>query len=191
MNGFEKRRQRKKNAIIAAAFELFRKEGIDAVRVTDIAKKAGVSKVSIYNYFVSKEELARQVLRDFMDKKLLEVKRFMESELSFKEKFEISYRMRMGTIGEVNAELISDYYKMMSSPEMQEFIKTYYETNTRPLIMELIEQGKREGDVDPDLSNEAVLIYIEAFRDLALSKSMDKNLLIDLTRLIFYGLKGK
>jgi len=188
MNGFEIRTREKKDAIKAASFELFNKYGFDAVKITDIAKKARVSKVSIYNYFGSKEELARQVLTDFMDKKLLEFKSSLDGNSSFKEKFEILYKLKITTAENLHESLFSD--KILRSPKMQQIINTYYETKSKPLFFQLIEQGKREGDIDPDLSNEALLTYIESFMDIT-SLTLDKKQLIDLAKLIFYGFRGK
>lgn len=188
MNGFEKRREEKKSAILDAAFELFNKNGLDAVRITDIAHKAHVSKVSIYNYFGSKEELARQVLYDFMDKKLVEFRRLLNSDLSFQEKFKLLYNLKIQTAENLHESLYS--CKILLSPKMQQFIDLYYKTNTQPLFLKLIEQGKREGNIDPDLSNEALLAYLDSFKDIS-SLGLDKKQLIDLAKLIFYGFRGK
>jgi AcrR family transcriptional regulator len=51
LDGFEKRRNDKKKAIMQTALELFDQYGFDKVTVTEIANKAHVSKVSIYNFF--------------------------------------------------------------------------------------------------------------------------------------------
>jgi len=188
MNGFERRREEKKSAILSAAFELFNQDGVDAVRMTDIAQKAHVSKVSVYNYFGRKEELARQVLYALMDKNLLEFIRIVNGDLSFQEKFKLLYKLKIETAGKLHESFLS--HKILSSPKMQEFLSIYYETNTKPLFLKFIEQGKYEGDIDPDLSNEALLFYLESFKDTA-SLSLGKKQLIDLAKLIFFGLRGK
>ncbi|MDR0433692.1 MAG: TetR/AcrR family transcriptional regulator, partial [Gracilibacteraceae bacterium] len=62
MNGYEKRTDVKKKAILAAARELFAARGLRDVHVNEIAKLANVSQVSIYNYFGDKNSLAREAL---------------------------------------------------------------------------------------------------------------------------------
>ena len=52
----------KRRAIIAAAKKLLGNAGYDDIRVSDIAREAGISKATFYAYFDSKESL-RQVLR--------------------------------------------------------------------------------------------------------------------------------
>ncbi len=68
MNGFQLRKEKKMEDILEAAFELFSANGIKDVSITEIAKKANVSRVSIYNFFESKENLVRQSSFFFMDK---------------------------------------------------------------------------------------------------------------------------
>src|SRR2546423_3019466 len=49
--------------IIAAALEIFAERGLGSARLDDIAKRAGLSKGTIYLYFPNKEELFREVVR--------------------------------------------------------------------------------------------------------------------------------
>ena len=50
--------------ILEAALAVFAERGLAAARLEDIAKRAGVSKGTIYLYFENKEELFRGVVRD-------------------------------------------------------------------------------------------------------------------------------
>ncbi len=49
--------------ILDAAFEVFAERGLASARLDDIAKRAGLSKGTIYLYFPNKEELFREVVR--------------------------------------------------------------------------------------------------------------------------------
>src|SRR5260370_18880542 len=49
--------------IVAAALAVFGESGLGASRLEDIAKRAGLSKGTIYLYFPNKEELFREVIR--------------------------------------------------------------------------------------------------------------------------------
>lgn len=70
--GLEERRKREKknrrNAILKAARGLFFENGFRPVTVESIAKKAELSKGSIYLYFKSKEEIYTQILLSDIDK---------------------------------------------------------------------------------------------------------------------------
>ena len=50
--------------ILSAALEVFGERGLAASRLEDIAKRAGLSKGTIYLYFPNKEELFREMVRD-------------------------------------------------------------------------------------------------------------------------------
>lgn len=50
--------------LIDAALEVFSAHGFSAAKLEDIAKRAGVSKGTIYLYFASKEELFKAVVND-------------------------------------------------------------------------------------------------------------------------------
>jgi TetR/AcrR family transcriptional repressor of mexJK operon len=60
------RAEAKRRAIVAAARELFLREGFE-VSVDAIAAAAGVSKVTVYNHFGSKEALFIGVIKDSLD----------------------------------------------------------------------------------------------------------------------------
>src|SRR4051812_45782018 len=49
--------------ILDAAFAVFAERGLAAARLEDIARRAGLSKGTIYLYFPNKEELFREVVR--------------------------------------------------------------------------------------------------------------------------------
>jgi len=59
---FEQIREEKKVLILAAALELFATEGYHNSTISKVAKKAGISKGLIYNYYSSKEEVLEAVL---------------------------------------------------------------------------------------------------------------------------------
>ncbi|GBF33225.1 transcriptional regulator [Desulfocucumis palustris] len=192
MNGFEKRRKSKIEDILSAAYELFRKYGIDNVKITDIAKNAKVSKVSIYNFFGNKDELARQVIFSYMDKKAEEFIDYMKRDLSFKEKFELMYSKKMNSVDELTdgkTEGLADN-DLLATPQVQLFLNQYAETKIKPIFIEFIEQGKREGEINNDIPTETILMYIQALHGL-LSSSITMNQRIDLGKLYFYGFKGK
>ena len=53
----ERRKHETRQAISAAAMELFADTGFDAVTIAQVAEAAGVSKMTVTNYFPRKEDL--------------------------------------------------------------------------------------------------------------------------------------
>lgn len=63
-----KKTEARRDAILAAAAEIFLESGFDAASMSEIAARVGGSKATLYNYFSSKEELLLEVLLDFGEK---------------------------------------------------------------------------------------------------------------------------
>jgi|TARA_B110000483_G_C18144453_1_gene522833 AcrR family transcriptional regulator len=59
-------RIKRTSEILDAAFHVFAEEGYHNSSVSKIAKRAKISKGLIYNYFESKEELLRSIMRNLM-----------------------------------------------------------------------------------------------------------------------------
>ncbi|WP_433444855.1 TetR/AcrR family transcriptional regulator [Nonomuraea sp. CA-141351] len=74
------RAARKRTAILRAAREVFLDSGFGA-GIDQIAAEAGVSKVTVYNHFGSKEELFIEVVRDSLEQALGETLRVMREDL--------------------------------------------------------------------------------------------------------------
>src|SRR5579885_2290339 len=61
--------------ILAAALDVFGEHGLANARLEDIAKRAGLSKGTIYLYFPNKEELFREMVRQLIVTQLEEGER--------------------------------------------------------------------------------------------------------------------
>lgn len=77
---------RKSEKILDAALMLFSTQGFYATTIPDIAKAMGMSVGNIYNYFSSKEMLAKEIIKYSSDILGSEIRRVNESEGSAKEK---------------------------------------------------------------------------------------------------------
>ncbi|MGE5553339.1 MAG: TetR/AcrR family transcriptional regulator [Betaproteobacteria bacterium] len=193
MNGFERRRQEKTGAILKAALDLFTARGVKAVTVTDIARRARVSHVTIYNYFGSKDNLAKQVFFALMDQKTKEAEELLAGPLSFPEKLTQLFRLKTEMLATPSLEFFRRVY--LTDPDVQRLLKEYYETKSIPLLVGLIEEGKREGSVNPALSTSALRLYTDFFwQGLTRPEvyaALDAQTSTDLYTLFFYGLMGR
>ena len=61
---FQRRAEDRPREICAAALEVFAEKGFAAAKLDEIARRAGVSKGTLYLYFKDKEQLFRAVVRD-------------------------------------------------------------------------------------------------------------------------------
>ena len=64
---FEAIRQEKTKLILDTALELFAEKGFHQTSISDITRKAGISKGLLYNYFESKDEVLKSIIQTGYD----------------------------------------------------------------------------------------------------------------------------
>ncbi len=64
---FQELRDASRQKILEASLELFGTKGYKSTTISDIVKKAGISKGLIYHYFDSKEDILKQLVDFFME----------------------------------------------------------------------------------------------------------------------------
>jgi AcrR family transcriptional regulator len=196
MNGFERRKEQKKESIRRAALELFKVYGFRKVTVNDIAHKAGVSQVTIYNHFGSKDELVREVIKTAISSLVEKCREIIEAERPFLEKLELIVFGKAEVASQYQGELMQAAVR--DSPEIQQFIESLWQQEVDQIVIDLVEEGKRLGYINQNLSQEAISYYFEIIRRGAFASSallanieLDAQFARDVNNLFFYGLVGK
>lgn len=194
LNGFEKLKEQKKRSIKQAAFELFSTFGVNKITIRDIATKANVSPVTIYNHFENKYQLFFEVVQDFINDQFSKMEAIIKSNQSTKEKIEALILEKTKEMNRFNPlffqELIQD------RGEIQQYIQDFSTQKSLPLFIELIDKGKQEGEINPDLSSETILFYIDLLNK-GIQESPDFFIVNDykfskeLVEIFFYGLMLK
>ncbi|MCM3734920.1 TetR/AcrR family transcriptional regulator [Bacillus cytotoxicus] len=161
MNGFEKVKKKKKQAIKTAALELFSKHGYKDVKIEDIAKQAKVSQVTIYNHFGSKEALFRKLIQEFTIQEVQYYEELLTSDLSFQEKIHRIMTQKLKSINRLHPEMIEQ--AMQTDEELRNFLFTYQNEKALPLFLRFIEEAQQKKEINPNLSKEMILLYINAF----------------------------
>ena len=83
---WQRRAEDRPREICAAALEVFASKGFAAARLDEIARRAGVSKGTLYLYFSDKEDLFRAVVRDTIAPNIEAVGQLVDTaEMSFAE----------------------------------------------------------------------------------------------------------
>lgn len=195
MNGFEKRKAQKKESIRRAALELFRSYGFQKVSIGEIARRAGVSQVTIYNHFDSKEGLVHDVLRWHMMDLLEKYMDIMNSQKPFLEKLESIVFDKSQMAAQFQGELMKTI--IQDDPEIMEFIEQIYKTRINPAMIKFFNEGIQQGYITPKISMETILLYFEIIRHGfydtdKVSEQVNKKpeLLKELIQLMTYGLNG-
>lgn len=192
VDGFERRREQKKNDIIEAALALFKDYGIQKVTIAEIAKKANVSQVTIYNYFESKDNLARYVFEYYVNQAWAEQKQLFEGDLPFNEKIKRIIFEKGIAARQISERFFQDFMKEYVNG--QGYIEEIYQKEAFPLFIQLFNEGREQGFIDTTVSNEAILFYLKMFQEYLQREDIAKMTFLiaeDLTKLFFYGIAGK
>lgn len=78
----------RREAILQAAAEAFDARGFEAARMDDIARRAGVSKGTLYNYFENKDELLLGLAESVAQMLILRVRQARDARLALREGIE-------------------------------------------------------------------------------------------------------
>lgn len=196
MNGFERRRLQKMEQIRQAAFSLFTKYGIHKVNIHEIAKKANVSQVTIYNYFGSKDELVYDVLKDYFERQIDSFHQLIYSDLSFQEKLFKSIELKLSFTNQLSPEFIETI--ISENGQIANLFEQYANKKMMTLLVTLIEDGRKSGDVSRSLSIDTILFTLQAVTDglqkhtEILHSNSDQNpFMNEVVNFLFYGLIGK
>lgn len=196
MNGFERRKKQKKESIRRAALELFQVYGFKKVSINDISHRAGVSQVTIYNHFGSKDELVHDIVKTVFLNFMGKYRAIIKGEKPFTEKLEIIVFEKTELASHYQGEWIQTVVR--SYPEIKQFIETIWQREVDQLMIDFFEEGKKQGYVNPELSQEVLLLYFEILQKGIFSSSSliantenSEKLKRDLISLSLYGLVGK
>lgn len=192
MDGFERRREKKKKDILEAALALFMKFGVQKVSVAEIAKEAKVSQVTIYNYFESKSNLTNIVFQFYVDQIWDEMKQLFTSDIPYDEKIKQLISLKDVSQPNMNHAFFQDLLKDYATG--QSYVEEVYLKEGLPLLMNFVNEGKTLGYIDPTISNEAILFYLQMFQEYMRREDVAQSLLPiseDFTKLFFYGIAGQ
>lgn len=192
MNGYEKRTQLKKDSIINAAWELFSKRGITDVGISEIAAKANVSQVSIYNYFGDKNTLAKEVLVNYLDKAIKGYDEILERDIPFSEKLELIMVKKHKATAEISHSAFSEY--AWEDKILQQVYREAVNTKGISVYTNFIELGRKEGAIDPSIPTDAILAFLQSSVTIMEQSDYLKTspeYKIGIQKLFFYGILGK
>lgn len=155
----------KRDLILDAMQELMNTDAVLAISVSDIAKKAGIGKGSIYYYFHSKNDIIEAVIERSYSAAVEEGKRLVQSEhIDAFTKMEIIYHACINASSELKRQVESGSFTEIQENALihQKFIHILVK-NLKPILADIIRQGNSEGTLEcsyPDELAEIVLIIL-------------------------------
>jgi len=156
---WQRRPEDRPDEILTAATAVFGEQGFARARLEDVAKRAGVSKGTLYLYFESKETLFREMVRRNVVAVVAEA--------------EEKYAQHTGTAREALTDLVQGWWRLLGTqesacihrlvgselsnfPELGRFYFDEVIARTRRLIESLIARGVANGELRPVVNGYAV-----------------------------------
>ncbi|HEY5801109.1 MAG TPA: TetR/AcrR family transcriptional regulator [Burkholderiaceae bacterium] len=146
---WERRKDARPQELLAAALDLFVERGFASTRLEDVAKRAGVSKGTLYLYFTNKEELFKAVVRENLVPELGVAE---EAVANFtgdtRELFGLSVMLWWDRIGNSKLSGISKLIMAEAGnfPELAAFYHEEVITRVNQLIVDLLDRGIARGE---------------------------------------------
>ena len=192
MNQYQKTTEKKKQAIIQAALQLFKEKGFKETSIKSIAEAAEVSPVSIYNYFGSKDNLVALCVNDLFEEITQQAEDILKSNLDFKTKLNQAFSLCQ----EKMSQQISDYFqdKMVEDSVFSTLLTKAITAKKRDIYRAYIKLGKEEGLIAKDLSTELILNVMDALNGMGNQLAHSDNLETEVEQIhqiFLYGIFGK
>lgn len=192
MNQYQKTTEKKKQAIIQAALQLFKEKGFKETSIKSIAEVAEVSPVSIYNYFGSKDNLVALCVNDLFEEITQQAEDILKSNLAFNTKLD----QALDLCQEKMSQQISDYFqdKTVRDPALSSLLTKAISAKKRDIYRTYINLGKEEGLIARDLSTELILNVMDALNSVGNQLAHSDNFETDVKQIhqiFLYGILGK
>lgn len=196
MNGFAKRAELIREKIKKTVLEMLKTWEPRKIRIADIAAEARVSQVTIYNYFGSKEALLREAFKDYIEKSFADFEAFIATEPTMKEIVQYSLTYDREAIHSYSPDFFRQF--LIDDSEMYEYMEELYRDRAVNLIVRLIEERKKRGEISSKLSTSSILLYFNMFKDkskevldMAQQSGDPEGFVEEIIRLFYYGVHGE
>ncbi|MFC6323921.1 TetR/AcrR family transcriptional regulator [Companilactobacillus baiquanensis] len=196
----KKRKEQKKETILNAATKVFISNGYKKTSVAEIAKEADSSQVTLYKYFPSKIELAREVMiKMIIDGYAGYDEQLEKSNLSFKEKVEEILNFGSNEVEHVNPDFMGFMIDEFQGSNGDDRVMKAYDKGKEGFWGKILKQGRAEGDINDNIQDEVVMMYVDMilsyFMNPATSKKtkdlVTKKYSNGLAHVFFYGIMGR
>jgi len=145
---FDDIRKQKRELIMETALELFAENGFHATSISQIAKKAGISKGLTYNYFESKVDILNEIIQEGIDTVYSNFDLNHDGILT-EEEFVHFIRQSFRIMGE-NLRYWKLYYSLMLQPKVAESFNDDYREKAKPILEMLYQFISENGSKDPE-----------------------------------------
>ncbi len=156
----------KRSEILAAAKELIARFGLKKTTADDIAKKARVSKATVYRYFNNKDEIFKEICKLEVDSIWEMVEKAVHRESTIRDKLKAHLTTKIEAVHElvryyeITPELWNEYLPYIRL--VQDRIATWEVT----MLAEILKEGNISGELDVDRIDTIAYIMVTSLKAL-------------------------
>lgn len=140
----------KHKRLLEQAERLFFDKGLKAVTMEEIASAAGISKMTIYNHFDSKEDLFKEISLEMVRRFNEEVAQKLQNQPDTYSRLKTYFEVGFESSKTITPAFYQDVYE---KPHLLQEIAAFKRETTVKLLTDILEQGKAAGEIkeaDPD-----------------------------------------
>ena len=166
----------KQQRVLKEAAKLFAERGFSATDVAELAKRAGVSKGSLYNYFDNKEDLYLHVCKDGLDRSRRAVYGGMDQEWDIYR--QVEHMFRQGVRFALKSPHYVRLYLTASAPGKEQFsakLSLDVEKHTADHLKKHIHRGQVQGIVRSDLDPRLGAFFINSLYIIVVASIVSKH----------------
>lgn len=149
-----------KTILDIAEKQLFR-YGYKNLNLNEVAKEAGISKVTLYKNFKSKYEVASRIIERLLENTDLEMSNLLQSELSLQDKMAQGIKIISNLYLKMDRDFLHDLEH--SLPELWQRIDEIRKTREKmieKLFIKAQNSGKIREDIDPQLLASLIMVLV-------------------------------
>ncbi|PKN31068.1 MAG: TetR/AcrR family transcriptional regulator [Deltaproteobacteria bacterium HGW-Deltaproteobacteria-21] len=168
--------EEKRQRVLREAARLFAERGFSATDVAELAKRAGVSKGSLYTYFESKEDLYLHVCEDGLARSRSAVYGEMDPQWDIFR--QVEHIFRQGIDFALKHPEYVRLYLTASAPGKEHFstkVSVDVEKHTADHLKEQIHRAQSEGTVRSDLDPKLGAFFINSLYIIVVSSVVSKH----------------
>ena len=185
----------KYNRLMEKAEELFISLGYKSVSVEDIAAAAGISKMTIYKHFASKEDLFIEVVLSIMERTYMMIQEEIDKVDGTIEKIDRLMQFNMETSNKFSMAFYKD---IMSTPYIIDKLMEEKYRVSRLVFKGIINEGMEKGEireVDVDFMTEMLMMLLAGITEQYSKKQFEnreeiEKLVENFYDFLKYGLLG-
>jgi len=152
-------RENRRSEILLAAQREFCEKGLEAASISEIARRAGIGKSTIYEYFTSKDQLLEEVCRHLWQTVTSKIDASFSEEKTFHAKLVSYYHIIHDLMEELGVDLTvlftASPIREVLCNSVEEFRQMIFERICRAVM-----QGQESGELRTDVDAQVITILL-------------------------------